>query len=174
MIEVPLTNDIKNISWAKSRDMGRLKNSITEGDGNFVGFAGELICQKILGGRLTNTYDYDIVLADGRTVDSKSKKVQSLPYPNYEVSVADFNISQFCDFYSFARIEFLNGKYTRGWFLGVIKKAEYFERARKLIKGTVDGSNGFKVRADCFNLRIDQLYGTISEADNSSIAPFLA
>lgn len=165
MIEVELTNYIRNIAWGKSRDMGRLKNSITEGDGNFVGFAGELICQKILGGVLTNTYDYDIVLADGRTVDSKSKKCATSPYPHYECSIADFNITQACDFLAFARIEFLNGKYTRGWFLGVIKKAEYFQRARKLIKGTVDGSNGFKVRTDCYNLRIDELYDSIEKAD---------
>ena len=165
MIEVELTIEMRQIAWSKARDMGRLKNSIMSGEGNEVGFLGELVCQKILGGVLTNTYEYDIILPDGRSADCKSKKCTSIPYPHYECSIANFNTSQKCDFLAFARIEFLNGKYTRGWFLGVIKKEEYFERARKLIKGTTDGSNGFKVRADCYNLRIDELYDSIEEID---------
>ena len=64
------------------------------------------------------------------------------------------------------RVEFLNNVYTRAWFLGIIRKEEYYDKARKLIKGQKDGSNGFIVRADCYNLRIDQLYDSVESANN--------
>ena len=164
MKELIITDDALRYSWAKARDLGKLKNSITDGEGNQAAFIAEYLVSEYLGGHLTNTYDYDIVLPDGRTVDVKAKQVSSIPYPHYECSVAAFNTKQVCDFYSFCRIECLNTKFTRAWFLGVIRKEEYFAKARKLIKGTKDGSNGFIVRADCYNLRIDQLYPTVEGA----------
>ena len=168
IIELPISTAALNYSWVKSRDLGKLKNSITSGEGNQVGFLGEYLVSEYLGGVLTNTYDYDILIPEG-TIDCKSKQVTSVPYPNYECSVAAFNITQKCDFYSFSRVEFINSKFTRAWFIGIIRKEEYFEKARKLIKGTKDGNNNFTVRSDCFNLRIDQLYSTVDEAENSKI-----
>lgn len=165
IIELPISQNSLNYSWAKARDLGKLKNSITSGEGNQVGFLSEYLISEYLGGVLTNTYDYDILIPEG-SVDVKAKQVTSEPYPHYECSVAAFNTTQKCDFYAFARVEFLHNKYTRAWFLGIIRKEEYFEKARKLIKGTKDGTNGFTVRADCYNLRIDQLYSTIEEACN--------
>ena len=38
MIEVKITEDMKKRAWAKSREMGVIKNSIMKGDGNIAGF----------------------------------------------------------------------------------------------------------------------------------------
>jgi len=166
MIELQITDEVRRYAWAKSRDMGKLKNSITSGDGNQCGFIGEQLASEYLGGVLTNTYDYDILIPEG-FVDCKAKQVSSVPYPHYEVSVAQFNTFQECDYYAFMRVEFLNNVYTRAWFLGIIRKEEYYDKARKLIKGQKDGSNGFTVRADCYNLRIDQLYDSVESANGT-------
>lgn len=158
MIEVEITDEMHRVAWAKSRDMGKLKNSITEGDGNMAGFLSEQICLHILGGVSTNTMDYDITLSDGRTVDCKAKRVTSVPLPSYDCSVAAYNTVQRCDFYAFTRIEYVNKNWGRGWFLGIIPKEEYYQKARKLYKGQRDGSNWFTVKADCYNLKIEDLY----------------
>ena len=54
-------------------EMGKLNNSIRQGEGNVYGFLGELVFAKITGGEQDNTYDWDVVMPDGATVDVKSK-----------------------------------------------------------------------------------------------------
>ena len=44
-----------------------------------------------------------------------------------------------------------------GWYLGMLDKKEYFEKARFFKKGEIDTSNGYKVRADCHNVKIFEL-----------------
>ena len=41
MIEIKITERMKQRAWRKARSMGKLKNSITAGDGNIAGFLGE-------------------------------------------------------------------------------------------------------------------------------------
>ena len=48
-----------------------------------------------------------------------------------------------------------------GWFLGVVKKEDYFDRARFLKKDTIDEANNFRVKADCYNLAISELQEAI-------------
>jgi hypothetical protein len=138
--------------------MGKLKNSITDGDGNVAAFIGEQIAQKVIGGSIANTRDYDIVLEDGRTVDVKTKRTTVEPLPHYECSVAAFNTVQKCELYAFVRVECIDNKYTRGWFLGYMPKEEYFQKSNRLYKGQKDGTNWFTVKADCYNLKIESLY----------------
>ena len=38
MIQVEITEEMKKRAWAKSREMGVIKNSIMKGDGNIAGF----------------------------------------------------------------------------------------------------------------------------------------
>ena len=44
-----------------------------------------------------------------------------------------------------------------GWFLGSMGHDEYYNKATFLKKGDVDPSNNFTVRADCYNLKIEEL-----------------
>jgi hypothetical protein len=41
--------------------------------------------------------------------------------------------------------------------LGLISHDKYFELARELKKGDIDPSNNYTVKADCFNLSIEDL-----------------
>lgn len=158
MIEVEITESMKRKAWRKAREMGKLKNSITKGAGNIAAFLGEEVANFVINGSINNTYDYDIVDANGITYDVKTKRCTSAPKPEYECSVANFNTKQNCDRYVFVRIENINGKWGRAWVLGYLPKEEYYQKAKKLIKGQRDGSNFFKVKSDCYNLAISELY----------------
>ena len=157
MIEVQITEKMKQRAWSKSRDMGKLKGSITKGDGNIAGFLGEQIANELLGGEVQNTYDYDIVKGD-TTYDVKTKRCTSEPKDHYDCSVAAYNTKQNCDQYIFVRIEYIKGKWGRAWVLGSYPKKEYFTDARFLKKGERDGDNWFKVKADCYNITIKDLH----------------
>lgn len=157
MIEVEITPEMYRLAWAKSRDMGKLKKSITEGEGNIAGYLGEIIANQFIGGEISNTYDYDIIAPNGAKIDVKTKRCKSEPLPHYECSVAAYNTVQKCDYYAFVRVECINNEYTRGWYLGHIQKDSYYYNSRKLFKGQRDGDNWFTVKADCYNLPITSL-----------------
>lgn len=156
MIEIKITEEMKKRAWSKARSMGEINNSITKGGGNIAGFLGEEVANKIIKGDINNTYDYDII-KNGVTYDVKTKRCTSKPKEYYECSVAAFNTKQKCDHYVFVRIENIKGKWGRAWILGCYEKNAYFEDARFLKKGQIDGNNKFKVKADCYNIAIKNL-----------------
>jgi len=49
-------------------------------------------------------------------------------------------------------------EWKKAWILGQMDKKEYLKKARFLKKGEVDKSNNFTVKADCYNLKISDLY----------------
>ena len=154
MIEVIITQDMLDKAHNKSEEMGRLNNSITKGKGNLAGFLGEQIALQILGGEWSNTYDYDLVTPDNKKVDVKTKQTTVTPRSYYECSVAKFNTRQKCDSYAFVRVK---NTMDVGWFLGSMGHDEYYDKATFLKKGEVDPSNNFTVKADCYNLKIEEL-----------------
>jgi len=156
MIEIKITEEMKKRAWSKARSMGEINNSITKGGGNIAGFLGEEVANKIIKGDINNTYDYDII-KNGVTYDVKTKRCTSKPKEYYECSVAAFNTKQKCDHYVFVRIENIKGRWGRAWILGCYEKNAYFEDARFLKKGQIDGNNKFKVKADCYNIAIKNL-----------------
>ncbi len=153
IIEVAITESMKSRSLEKAQQMGSLNNSILSGAGNYVGFLGEEIANTIIGGDIANTIHYDISKHFTK-FDVKSKKTSVTPKKYYDCSVADFNIDQICDFYVFTRI--LND-YSKGWILGFISKERFYEESRFMKKGQIDGTNNFKVLADCYNIEIQKL-----------------
>jgi hypothetical protein len=157
VIEVKITEEMKKRAWAKSREMGVIKNSIMKGDGNIAGFLGEEVANVVIDGTINNTYDYDLVAQDGTKYDVKTKRCTSPPKPYYDCSVANFNTKQKCDRYVFVRIENKNKRWGKAWVLGWLTHDDYFKKARKLTKGQKDPSNGFVVRADCHNVAISEL-----------------
>lgn len=154
MIAVTITNEMLAKARAKAKEMGRLRNSIERGGGNLAGFLGELIYLEVEGGRWDNTYEYDVMRPDGKTVDVKTKRTKVAPKPYYECSVADFNTSQDCDYYAFVRVSYDN---SVGWYLGKIPRKTYYEKATFMKRGDLDPSNNFVVKADCYNLPISEL-----------------
>jgi hypothetical protein len=119
MIEIQITDEIKTIADNKAKEMGRLHNSITKGEGNLSGFIGEAVAQSVLGGELKNTYQYDLVLPSGKTVDVKTKRTTVKPKDYYDCSVAAFNTKQQCDYYCFVRVK---EDLSVAWYLGVYDK----------------------------------------------------
>lgn len=154
MIEIAISADMLVEARDKAAEMGRLRNSIINGAGNIAGFIGEAIAQQVLGGELSNTYDYDLVLPSGKTVDVKTKQTSVKPLETYECSIAALNTTQECDYYAFVRVK---NDFTVGWYLGMYDKKQYMEDAVFMKKGTVDSSNGYTVKSDCYNLKISEL-----------------
>jgi hypothetical protein len=160
-IMIATTPEILHIARRQAEAMGRLRNSIRQGDGNFDGFVGEAAVKFLLGIPLEidqNTYDHDIVW-HGLSIDVKTKKTSVIPEPHHECSVAAYNTRQRCTHYVFTRVYYPAGllmpqtTYIMGW----TEKEEYFRRARFLRRGQLDGSNGFAVREDCWNLAYSDL-----------------
>tara|TARA_R100000687_G_C6386637_1_gene135278 strand:+ start:165 stop:659 length:495 start_codon:yes stop_codon:yes gene_type:complete len=145
----------KDIKEAKllANSMGKLRNSITKGQGNVHGFLGEIITSKFLKSKLSNTYDYDII-HNNLKIDVKTKRVTTPPRDYYECSVASLNTKQLCDIYVFTRVL---KDMTKGWLLGYINKKDYFDKAVLLKRGDIDPSNNWKVKTDCYNLPINKL-----------------
>ena len=158
MIEVVVTPKMLVEARDKAAEMGRLNNSITRGQGNLTGFLGEAVAQHVLGGELANTYDYDLMLKDGTTIDVKTKLTSVKPLDSYMCSVAKLNTTQECDYYAFTRIK---NDYSVGWFLGICSKERYYKEAIFMEKGTVDPDNGYVVRSSCYNLPIHKLQAVI-------------
>ena len=154
MIEVRVTQRMLIEARKKAEEMGRINNSILKGAGNLAGFVGEFIAQKVLGGEISNTFDWDLVLDDGTKVDVKSKQTSVPPKDYYDCSVSAFSKKQDCDAYAFVRVK---NDLTKGWFLGSKSSKDYFDQARFLKKGEKDGDNGFTVRGDCYNMKISEL-----------------
>jgi hypothetical protein len=154
IVTVPLTEELVALAKEDALNLGKLKNSITEGEGNIIGFIGERIISEYTGATLFRTVNFDLLLGDFR-VDVKSKRVK-VRRPDYgdECSVAAFNITQECDFYAFTRV---HDDLKTAWILGWISKEAYFSKARFLKKGDIDGDNNFVVKADCYNMYIRDL-----------------
>ena len=68
MIEIKITQQMIDYASDQAQEMGEINNSIRHGKGNLVGFLGELVAQKVLGGMLDNTYDHDLLMDDFRTM----------------------------------------------------------------------------------------------------------
>lgn len=137
-----------------SKEMGVLRNSIMRGDGNIYGFLGELIVSEYLDAERANSYDFDIILKNGMSIDVKTKATSVAPKLDYDCSIAAYNTKQQCDAYVFCRIK---NNMTIGWILGYSTKKDYFSKATHLKKGDFDPSNNFTVKADCYNMKISDL-----------------
>lgn len=155
MIEVIPTKQQITIAKRKSKEMGVLNNSITNGNGNVYGFLGELLVNAYIKGKSKNTYDYDIV-KDNIKIDVKTKTCTSPPQPHYYCSVAAYNIRQKCDVYFFVRIM---EDFSKAWILGGCSKDYFYKNAQLNKKGTIDESSAYKwkFKADCYNLPISKL-----------------
>ena len=162
MIEIKTTKEIILNAYYKAIQMGELKNSIMNGKGNFIGFVGEAAVKSFFNIPLNtdqNTYDYDIIL-ENHPIDVKSKKTSVVPSLNFECSVAAYNTKQKCKYYLFTRVYHPKDKRlpVSVYLMGYYPKELYYKNARFLKKGQIDGTNGFVVRDDCFNMYYQDLY----------------
>ena len=157
-IRIVNTAEIIENARLKAAEMGRLRNSIRRGDGNFDGFVGENAVKAFLHIPLSldqNTYDYDLIW-QGMRIDVKSKPSKAIPLGHYDTSVAETSMHQRCTHYVFTRIYYPRGvgvgdpPYT--YIMGFISRDEYFARAYRREQGHVDPSNGQPAQVACWNL----------------------
>ena len=153
MIHTKIFKEDIELAKKMSSNMGTLNNSITRGQGNIIGFLGEIIVAKHLDIIQKNTYDYDLIF-NNKKIDVKSKKVTTPPREYYECSVAALNTKQKCDLYVFTRIK---NDFSEGWILGYLEKEKYLNNSKFLKKGSVDPDNNWTVLTDCYNLPINKL-----------------
>jgi len=141
-----------------------LNNSIRKGEGALVAYIGEEVAKHVLGGEIKDTYDYDLVYhnpCSGHfTVDVKTKERTVPPQLNYNCTVADFNPNQDCDEYAFISVM---KDLSYAWYLGKIKKSEFYQKAKFYKKGDYDPESSynrkFYFRADCYNVQARELNG---------------
>ena len=171
MIAYPVTREIIEAAEARAELLGKLDNSIREGEGNLVGYIGEFVANCFIQGTLTTeepeVYQYDIYKTVNEnlvTFDVKTKERTVSPKHDYDCSVANFNTRQNCDYYVFVSVlnKAVDHKndppiYTNAWILGTMSKNDYYRKARYLTKGMIDPSNNYEVKADCYNMAVHDL-----------------
>lgn len=162
MKAVTISDEMLLSARKKAAEMGKLNNSITNGIGNLVGFIGEEVALAVLSqqgydAKAANTYDFDII-ANGFTIDVKTKSTSAEPLPHYSCSVASFNTKQQCDYYAFVRVK---KDLTMAWWCGVYSKNDFYRDSVFMKKGDIDTDNKYVVRADCHNLPISSLKETL-------------
>ena len=88
------------VAQRKADKIGLLRNSISSGKGNLVGTLGEIIVSAYLNIDIHKkqefSYNYDI-LFNGKKIEVKSKTCNSIPLPEYEWSIAEYNTIQECE-----------------------------------------------------------------------------
>ena len=85
----------------------------------------EVSVSDYFGIELADTYDYDMILQNGKTVDIKSKKVvTNNPYPDHYNEV--YRDNQKTDYYLFCQVA---PERKSVWILGYISKSEFFDLA---------------------------------------------
>lgn len=152
--EFNITPDILKEAQRKADEMGALKNSMYEGKRNVVGFVGELAVSKILNCKIANTYNYDLILPNGETVDVKTQSVAGKPLDYYECNVNDHSMKQKCDYYAFARVD---KELSKGWYLGKIRKKDFLDRSVFYKKGSVSSSKNFTFKRSCYTIQIKHI-----------------
>lgn len=143
-------------AWAD--ELGSLRGSIEDGDGNTAGRFGELLFQELFGGTIADHYEYD-VWYNGLSIDVKTKRRTVKARPHYEASIADHNPDQDCDLYYFVSIQAgdVEEPYRSADLLGYISPSEYHANAEFHAEGDKDPANGFVFSADCYNLPYNEL-----------------
>lgn len=162
MIEIPITKIMLDYANHKAYQLGKLKNSITKGEGNIAGFLGEIATKMYLNipyNKEENSIHYDVIHNNIR-IDVKTKRTTTTIKPYYETSIANLNTLQDCDDYLFTRVyqPTYSNMPISVFLLGIYPKDLYFEKARFLSKGDIDGDNNYIVKSDCWNMTIDELY----------------
>ena len=113
MKKFKISKEALNIAEARAEALPLLNNSIRKGEGAIVAYIGEAVVQRVLSGKVEDTYDYDIVYGDNIKVDVKTKERTVVPKEHYNCTVADFNTEQECN--EFANVSVLNDHST-AWY----------------------------------------------------------
>jgi hypothetical protein len=134
----------------------RNKNYHIVPDGrNYTGFVGEKAVADLLKCQHKPSYEYDLILEDGRTVDCKTFTNKYYPRDDFECHVMKKGRQQTCDMYLFCSYN----KETNLLFVcGYMPRDEFYERAKEIKKGDKSDINNIRYRADGYIIKIGDLY----------------
>ena len=162
MLQLPFDNKMIGQASLWAADIGRIKNSITRGRGNYAGRLGELALAKHLGVEVEDSKDYDIIY-EGKKIEVKTKRRAVKPQPDYTVNIAATSLHQKPDTYAFLSLEYLDrdsaGNYSdllNVWLCGYKSAEQFFEEAEFWPKGTPDPPS-FKTHRDMYVMKIGEL-----------------
>jgi hypothetical protein len=157
MVEIEVSLKHINLARTHANRLGAIKNSFTNGQGNLIGYLGEVIVYDYLGVKYDSTKhskDFDLIVS-GKKLEIKTKKCSSPPKDSYLCSVASTSMHQDCDYYIFTRVDV---NLTKAWILGYISKKDFLSSGFFGKKGEADGKNGFAFKVDCHNIKISDLF----------------
>ena len=80
MIEVAVTAEIEEEAWDRASDMPFLSGSITNGTSNVVGCLGEILVQRHLHAKFSNTFNYDLIDGEMRVASDVKYKHDGANY----------------------------------------------------------------------------------------------
>ena len=178
---IPCTREMIESAISKAEKLGRLNNSITGGVGNIAGYLGEEAVASYLGSEIiSDSFNHDQIFKNtsvrhlirdsknDKTLEIKTKRRTVVPRPNYDASIAETSTHQHPDSYVFVSLQFdfsfpdsnkvLRYKNLRNiWILGQKTREDYFKIARFYRVGDIDPSNRFKVKANMYNVAVEDL-----------------
>jgi hypothetical protein len=155
-ILLPPTELMVDLAKIKARQLEKLDlghGIRLDKDKLFFSSLAEITLTEFLSAALVNTVEYDLLLGTDR-IEVKAKDTTVVPRADYDGSVAAYNADQNCDFYAFMRV--IKDR-SMTYLCGMVSKANYLERRRFMKEGEIDPSNGFRVRADCWNIYYNQI-----------------
>ena len=136
IIEVDITSKELEQLEALAEQRGVLNNkTLVNGEGNFAGFAGELIVNKYLGNLLEKVDDiHHDYLFEELKIDVKTKgNCKSKPLIDYDCTVPQYQLKiQNCDIYIFTRI---SATKSIGWICGWTTKNNFLSVSQTRWKG---------------------------------------
>lgn len=149
MIEFDITPEFKKEILRSAAELPVFNGSITDGDGNGHGRAGELIVMHVLGvkmnvRRVSDTqYEYDLTVlnkkGEVKTLEVKTARCSGEDPPKEyfacNVWQRDGKEPQKCDYYIFVRV---NYDMTKAWIIGKIKQEVFMDICHEKKEGTVD------------------------------------
>ena len=159
MVEMVITDEMISMAKLRREKMpGVIRNSIMGGNRTFEGCLGEVVVAIHMNAKYITTYDFDLVCKEYK-IEVKTKVRSVLPKPHYEVSIANFNTKQECDYYVFVSLYCPKGKTLpeKAHIVGCYPPKQYINDAKFLKQGEIDPDNNFVVRADCWNMKISDL-----------------
>lgn len=137
----------------RAKKLGKLNNSITNGEGNLAAFIGEEVVKDYLGAKYATNdfYNHDLFLED-KKIEVKTKRRKVSPKLHYEVSVAKTSSHQKPDYYVFTSL--FNRSLT---IVGYISHKDFHKKSKLIPMGSIDKSNGFLCHTDMYNLTHSEL-----------------
>lgn len=181
IIHLPIKPKYVELAQSLTSTESYNNNSITKGERNVLGMLGE-ICYVMMMSRIMDrsqikflpnpdnpNYDYDVKIYNS-TFDVKTKQRTVQPRMDYDASIAAYSKDQQkCDYYAFTSITVSKNnpnKFLDFYYMGHIKKQNFFKIAQYKNEGDPDGDNivmkngkakKFEITKDCYNLKYNQL-----------------